>query len=300
LDTQCHIVQFGTPLTAMDFKVLANFLLDYPDVTLRMYGHYFTDVENLDFLQYFPKVQHFGIDVVKIKTFDGIDSIASNARSLALGPTKRSQTLSFLLKFQNLRELYIDGHQREINVIGDLKNLEKLTIRSITLENLDFLRKNQTLWWFALKLGGTKNLNALIDLPNLKYLEIFKVRDLSNLDTIGELSTLQFLVLDELKQVTKLPSFDHLLSLRRLQLDTMNGLTDISFVATAIALEELIVLATSQITPDQFLILQNHPSLKKTFICLGSEKRNKEVERLLPLERMTVAETIFKSEFVFK
>jgi len=285
LDSRCEVVQFDSPLSEADFHILSEFLKDYPRVRLRPYGHYFSDVDDLSFLRHFPFLQKFSVDIWNLKSFCGLEYISRCAISLSLGPTKKRKSLSSLSDFQSLTELGIDGHETGIESIGNISNLEKLTLRSVSLDNLDFLKSNQKLWWFALKLGGTRNLTVLKELEGLKYLELWRINGFSNLDVLEYLTGLQYLFLQALRQVRVLPSLRKLTSLRRIYLETMKGLSDLSSIATAPILEELFVLDTPQLAAEQFEVLKNCINLKRVLIRLGSQKKNQAVEEMLSLER---------------
>lgn len=53
LDPRCRVVQFNRGLSEGDYRRLADFLLTYPDVTLRFYGGYDRKPTNLDLLRFF-------------------------------------------------------------------------------------------------------------------------------------------------------------------------------------------------------------------------------------------------------
>jgi len=287
LDTRCEVVQFNSPLSEPDFLMLSDFLKTYPQVRLRIYGHYFHEIDDLSFLKHFSFIQKFSVDIWNLKSFDGLELVSGGIKSLSIGPTNHRTSLSFLSSFQSLRELNIDGHEKGIENIGKISGLEKLTLRSVTLESLEFLQSAQKLWWLALKLGGTRNLTSLKELRELKYLELWKINGLSNLEFIEDLTGLQFLFLQALRQVRYLPALHKLTLLRRLHLETMKGLSDLSPITKAPILEDLLVLDTPQLSVDDFLVLNNCVNLRRMLIGLGSLKKNRAVEELLPLERVT-------------
>jgi hypothetical protein len=134
-----------------------------------------------------------------------------------------------------------------------------------------------------IKLGGTKDLSLLPEIGQLKYLELWMIRGLTDLQAISDVTSLQFLFLQALRRVEKLPSFKKLQKLRRLHLETMKGVDDISPIAQAPALQELVVADMPQLQPEQFRCLETHPTLKAVRIGLGSKKKNETVNRILGL-----------------
>jgi len=292
LSPKCHTVQFSKPLTEKDHEKLASFIVKYPRIQLRVYGHYFEKCD-LGFLRHYPAVRHLAIDVFDLESLDPLSFISPSLKGLVLGQTKANQSLSFLQRFPHLRSLYIEGHTKDIAVIQTLSRLEHLTFRSITLPDLSLLKPLRNLLSLDIKLGGTTNLDLLPQIGVLRYLELWMVRGMANLKPIGSIRTLQYLFLQDLRNVRRLPSLAGLPLLRRVHLETMKGLTDLQSVAEAPALEELVVLATRQLEPESFRPFLGHPTLRKARIGLGSVRKNKAVKELLGLPTADV-------EFTFK
>ncbi|HEY3411709.1 MAG TPA: hypothetical protein VGM51_01485 [Armatimonadota bacterium] len=284
LDPRCRCVQFDSPLTESDHAKLAEFLGDYPTVPLRVYGHYSRPLPNLSFLRHYPFLSGFQVDVYHLETTEGIEELPESLEFFAFGQTKtRRISLGFLKRFSRLKELYLEGHTKTLDVISDLSHLEELTLRSISLPDLTLLLPLRHLWSLDIKLGGTTDLRLLPLIGELKYLELWMIRGLQDLSVIAEVTTLQNLLLQALKNVTALPSFRPLRCLRRVTLDTMKGLTDLSPVADAPALEELFVFAGNQLKPDDFRPFLGHPTLKAAVIGLGSLRKNDQVREILSL-----------------
>jgi internalin A len=295
LDPQCRIVQFDSPLTNDDHFKLADFLRNYPPIPLRVFGHYSERLLDLSFLRHYPFLSGFQVDVFSLQSANGIEYLPSSLEYLGFGQTKSKISLKFLTQFSQLRELYLEKHIKDIDVIGILSRLERLTLRSISLPDLSLLRKLKQLWSLGIKLGGTKDLRLLTEISNLKHLELWMVKGLSDLSMLGEIACLQNLYLQALKNVTSLPSFRNLTKLRRVTLDTMKGLSDLSPVAEAPALQELVVVGTNKLDPTSFQPFKNHPALKETAIWLGTTRKNREVQAMLNLPNSELE----KSDFVY-
>lgn len=227
LDARCRCVQFSRPLSEADHQLLAGFLRQYPHVWLRAYGPWFKNFD-LDFLRHYPFVRHLEIDVLDLANLDGLQHVSPELESFGLGETKRkAHSFSFLQRFPRLRTLHLEGHTKDIDVIGALSQLEKLTLRSITLPDLSVLRPLKQLRALEIKLGGTKKLDLLPEIGKLRYLELWMIRGLTDLGPIASVRTLQFLFLQALKNVAVIPSLAGLPLLRRIHLHTMKGLTDL-------------------------------------------------------------------------
>jgi internalin A len=283
LDARCRRVQFCRPLSEADHKALAGFLRQYPHVWLRAYGPYVRDFD-LDFLRHYPSLRHVTIEVFDLKNLEGLHHLSPELESFGLGQTKRKvHSLSALRRFPRLRRLYLDGHTKDIDVISSLSRLDDLTLRSITLPDLSMLRPLKQLRSLDVKLGGTKNLDLLPEIGQLRYLELWMIRGFTDLRPIASVRTLQFLFLQALKNVDAIPSLARLPVLRRVHLETMKGLTDLRSVAEAPALEDLVAIDMSQLSPEAFRPFVGHPTLRRASVGLGSLRKNQAVTDLLSL-----------------
>jgi internalin A len=227
----------------------------------------------------------------------GTEYLPDSLDYFGFGQTKSKRiSLSFLEQFSRLRALYLEGHAKHFGTISTLTHLERLTLKSITLPDLELLLPLKQLWSLDISLGGTKNLGLLPQIGTLKYLELWMIKGLQDLSMVGEITSLQNLFLQALKNVSVLPSFSELRQLRRVTLDTMKGITDLSAVAAAPALEELIVVSAPQLSPDDFKPFIGHPTLKKMCIGLGSQRKNEQVQDLLGLPECEG----YKTEFSYR
>ena len=297
LDEKCRVIQFSSPLTDADHEKLSQFAKNYPAVSFRVYGHYGKgQLNDLKFLRYYPFVKNFQVDVFEITSIDGIEHLPENLEYFGFRQTRKRFSLDFLEKFKNLNELYIEGHDKDIEVISKLVTLERLNLRSITLKDLSILLPLKKLWWLAIKLGGTKNLSLLPKIGGLKYLELWMVRGLEDISSISELKSLQFLFLQDLKNVKELPDFSNCRSLKRIVIENLKGLSDLSPLLKATNLEELIVVSGNNFQPNDFVPLKNHKSLKSALIGLGSIKKNDKVKEILGLPKADYSKFDFKFE----
>jgi hypothetical protein len=175
------LVQFtgGAP-TDRDHQILGEFLASRPATTVRLYGpHLSTD---LNWLRHYSSVARINIDVDGIDSFEPLRVLPPDLEELTLGPCgTRRLSLAPVEHFTSLRKLTIVRHSQEIDVVGQLRTLERLTLVSLKLPDLDAFRTLPALWSFALKLGGTTNLKALPEMGHLRYLEVWRVNGLSDL-----------------------------------------------------------------------------------------------------------------------
>ena len=290
LDPRCSRVQFliysfSSLPTEADLVRLSDFLSAYPKVALRVVAH--TEITDLDFLQHFPFLESFDFELYGLKNLDGLRYLPENLRFLFVGQTKGRFSLKFLTRFPQLETLFVEGHSKDFEAVGTLKGLRDLTLRSITVPSLEPLTGLSELWSLDIKLGGTKNLEALHRLPNLKYLELWMIRGLNDLDPIADVIGLQYLFLKDLARVTRLPAMRKLNQLRRVDLVGLRALRDLSPLMEASSLEELHVYEAGQMQPEDFAVLRGHPALQRFSGGAGSLRKTREIKQMLGLPQAT-------------
>jgi len=278
-------VQFASLLTDDDFERLATLLEQHPDVTLRAYGGYDGSITDLEFLRFFPRLESFGADALfaHLSSLDGLRHLPVSLRELWIGRTKRPLDLAVLERFAHLETLFIEGQRTHIEVLRELRSLEELTLRSITLPDLSLLLPLERLRALDLKLGGTKDLGLLGQIGRLEYIELWMIKALVDISPIAEVHTLRYLFLESLRRVEQLPDLRALTRLRRVELQNMKGLTDLSPLAQAPALRELGLIDMGHLQPDDLACLVGHPTLRAVTPNLGSRSKEAAAADLLGL-----------------
>jgi len=294
LPTGCKIVCVKCGLSDQEHERVGKFIAKHPDIRL-VISRTATDliveknplpVENLEFLRFYPTVRSLSVMVWELKTFSGIEALEPVLKNLELWETKSSRlSLAFLRSFKMLDSLFLEKHATDLDAVAALKNLGRLTLRSITLPDLKLLLPLKNLWSLDIKLGGTKDLNLLHQIGKLKHLELWQIKGLADIDAFAQIPTLQNIHLESLKQVARLPSLNKLRQLRRVTLHNMAGISDLSPVAKAPALEELLVVDAKHLQPEDFNPFIGHLALKSARIGLGSLRKNERVQQLLGLPK---------------
>jgi hypothetical protein len=281
-----RVVQFKSMLIDDDFATLSDWLSGQPDVQLRAYGSYDGSITDLEFLEYFPQVNRFSADALfhSLRSLDGLRHLSTDLVSLTIGRTKAKLDLRILERFESLQKLYIEGQTKGLEVVAQLKSLDELTLRSITLPDLSLLTPLHRLRALDLKLGGTRDLGLLPEIGELAYIELWMIKGLSDISAVARIPTLQFLFLQSQAQITVLPSFAENASLRCVHLETMKGIRNLAPVAAAPALDSLLVIDCPQFGPADFAPFVGHPTLRSARIGTGSRKRNDAIKSLLGLQ----------------
>jgi hypothetical protein len=281
LEEWVNTVQFDEPLSDDDHRQVAKFLLNYPNVSLRVFGRP-EGVETLEFLKHYPSVRHLEVDLYLLKSTVGIEHATQDLQSFSFSQTaSKAHSLAFLRRFKKLEQLSIEKHTKEIGVVSELKHLKQLHLRSVTLPDLDLLKPLKELRAFTLKLGGITNLSALREIKSLRYFEAWMVRGLADLSVLADMKSLTHLFLQSLPHLKELPSFASLKSLRWVTIEALKNLTDLSGVAQAPNLEELALLDMGHLRLPNLEPFVGHKTLRAAGMGLGSLKRNEAADQLL-------------------
>ena len=257
-----------------------------PEVPLRIYGHFGIPTD-LEFLRHFPFLKGFQADLFDLTSLAGLEHLPSSLEFLGLAATRRRFSLKALSRFKSLRDLYLEGHDKDFSAVGELSELTSLTLRSITLPTLSVLTALTDLRSLVLRLGGSRDLAFLPSIGKLRYLELWMIRGLTDISAVGELPALRYLFLQDLKNVSVVPSLAPLVNLERCDIDSLKTLTDLAPIAKAPNLRELVVVRMRHLNVDSFDCFRNHPALGAATIDMESRKKNDAVDRLLALPRVS-------------
>lgn len=297
-DKDIKVLQMAEPVEEETLERLNDtFFTQRPDVEFRVYGFYstpcdlkflslMTNVQNLsadcldeasgiESIVALPNLKGLGIGIWSLEDLGFLSDVSDEIESLFIGATKsKKPNLAPLSRFKKLKSIYLEGQRKNIDTLSALGNLEKVTLRSITVPDLDFLVPLEKMWSLDIKLGGTKNLAAIEGMMRLKYLELWQIMGLSDISIISTLTGLQHLFLQSLSRVASLPDFRNLAKLRKINLVTMKGLKDVSSLKDAPVLTDYQHTAASNLRPDDFRPLLENDSVKNIAIGFGSEKND--------------------------
>ena len=279
----------GSSSADEDFARLGEWFAQYPDMKLRAYRSYDDSIRDLEFLRHFPTLRRFQADALfaSLGSLDGLRHLPPELEELVIGETERRLDLGVLSRFSGLKTLYLERQTKGIEVLSELRSLEDLTLRSITLPDLSLLLPLRRLQSLDIKLGGTRDLGLLPRIGELRYLELWLIKGLSDISAVGDIPTLRYLFLQALRQVDSLPDLAGAASLRRVHLETMKGLRDLRPLATAPALEGVALIDMRHLVPADLQPLVGMPTLKAVSAGLGSHRKNVAAAKLLGLPTLS-------------
>jgi len=300
-DTSLQILQTDQHVDAKTWELLeALFFRKRPDVTLRIYGNADSDLgflkripsltrfeanclkhgSNLEFLADLVSLDYLNIGIESLESFDFLYLLNPNLKTLSLGPTKSAKPqITGLRRLTNLESLGLCGNRKNLDVLGYLGKLEKLTLISSKDPDLSFLGSLTNLWSLGILLGGATDLSDITACKSLKHLELCWIRGLSDISFISQCTSLQRLSLDRLKQVQRLPDFKDLKKLRRLTVAGMNGLKSVDNIYTAPALE-VFGGSAEKLLPEDFTKALQAPSLRAATVYFQSQKKSNAYDEL--------------------
>jgi hypothetical protein len=279
LEPECQVIQFDQPLTPAQLQQAADLIGDWLDVQLYVYGRASRD---LDFLRYFSSLRRLHIALYELDDIAGFSHVAPSLEELTFAETKRTFSLRFLATMTCMKNLFLDGHKRDLPVIGDLVGLTRLGLSGITLPDLSVLLPLTALRQLSIFMGSTTNLALLPRVGTLEELFFMRITKLSDLSVLADLAGLKTMRLDWMHNVTALPGLAGLAGLEDVTLDTMKGLTDLSSLAAAPALRRLAITAMPQLTAESFRCLLGHPRLSELWAYTGKSRVNDAVKRMFP------------------
>lgn len=237
---------------------------------------------NLEYISGIVNLQSLSIGIYENESFEFLREVNSNIKALYISQTKsKKPDISAIKRFKNLKTLYIEGHNKNIESLGDLYELEDLTLRSLSLNNLEFLVNLNKIWSLDIKLGSAKDLTAISKLSGLKYLELWQLRELKDIEFIASSASIQSIMLQSLPNIVAIPNLKDCRMLRKLQLENMKGLKDLSGIRNAPALEEFILYDGKCQSPRDLIPVLENENIKKITAFMGSIKKNDEIKALI-------------------
>lgn len=279
------IVQFSDKL--YNDKILSEInelclKYDY-NFSVRFYGHYsgsfdcktlekipnvkslfidcLTKSENLETITLLKHLQRLSLGVFELKETEILN--AENFKKLnelIITDTRtKALNLDYLKDYKNLTSLIICGHTKNIEVVGNLSNLEYLGLNSISKVPLQFVNKLKKLKTLGFVLGGRDNLDE-IEENNIETLEIIRIRGFSSFKNIANFSKLKNLKIEDQIQLTELKfnkPFSFLQDFKLINCKTFKSLTGLENLQ---ALKQLRVYKTD-IDFDSFIKQQFPKSL---------------------------------------
>jgi hypothetical protein len=303
-DTEISVLQCVRPVKEHVWELLdKDFFAHRPDVQLRVYGHYGM-ICDLAFTRKLKNVRHFAADCLKratnvecigemplleslslgvfeLEDFRLLELLPCSLSRLSLGAThSKKPSIAHLSRFRELKQLYLESQQKHIEVLAELRNLERLTLRGIRLNDFYYLTNLENLLSLSLTLGSIRSFAGIEDKKCIKHLEVRQARDCRQIEIIQALPGLQNLFLQSLPHIEVIPDLRRATNLRRVVIESLKRLKQFDGLEFAPSLEEFELIAGLWQTPAQLLPVLRNPAVRRCCGGFGSTRKNQEFDRL--------------------
>ncbi len=244
------IIQISRSLPDKAFDLVDRILEKRPDICFRIYGLYneekldlstlkrmknltglrldfhvrdrqeFFDFNILDELTGLRSLQ---LNLFDLKDYTFLKSMSKNLEELVIYADTSSGGIQFdcswLLRYSRLHTLYLGRKaKKNIEKIGQLPNLKKLTLQGIKPDNFRFLKELE-LESLGIRWCGSRDLHQLGELTSLKELELWRIMKLEDISFVSRLVNLETLSLIDLKHIKEFPDLSQLTKLQDIRLD---------------------------------------------------------------------------------
>jgi len=178
-----------------------NVLINLPDIKC-LYVDCLLKADNVSVLSKLNNLKFLSIGIYELRELDILKSDnLKSVKTLIIGETfSKALDLTYLREYENLIDLRVCGHTKNIEAIGELKQLEELSLNSIRKNNsISFVNKLRELKSLSIILGGKANILEIESngIENLTIIQVRGFNDISNIGNFKKLKTL--LIQDQIK-----------------------------------------------------------------------------------------------------
>ena len=249
-DEKIKYIQVSKELPDEAYQVIDRFLEAKPDMTFRIWGLFGIKHYDISYLHKMSHLRHLiischlgstsglidfglikglplkslGLDAYDLRDYSFIKDLPKDIERMEIMADAKPTSVKFdcrwLLKYKNLKELFLGGRARKnITCIGELKSLKILTIRGITLDDFSFL-KNAGLETLNIFWNNNYDLSGVGELTTLKEIYLWRINRLSDVSFLEKLTSLESIRLENLCHVESLPDLSKHKNLKEIILDS--------------------------------------------------------------------------------
>lgn len=269
------------PLVDRDYQWLGNWFKKHPKTELWAHDAGGPDLTDLAFLRWFPDLNRLRLDLMSLTDLDDLNLLPETLTSLDVGRSRRQLSLLPLRRFAQLQRLGLERQHRDIDTVRELRHLEAMGLRSLTLDTLDTLGEMQHLRRLKIAFGGTKNITAVQDMASLHDLELVQIRGFTDLGPAANNEQLDTLSVFGMPHAALPQDWSRARGLRTLTIDTMKGVADLRPLTTAPSLVEVNLIAMQHLRPEDLRPLLDVPGLQRVWYGLGSDRKNYQAAAVL-------------------
>ncbi|MCB0410643.1 MAG: hypothetical protein KDD29_10520 [Flavobacteriales bacterium] len=215
-------------------------LLKIPNVKC-LYIDCLQSVDNLQLLKELSNLRSLSIGIYDLQDTEILnsDNLKGLTELIVTDTKTKALNLDYLRDFRNLKSLRIGGHTKNIDAVGELSELEFLSLNSVKKVPVNFINRLKKLKTLNFILGGRDNLNE-IEENEIENLEIVWVRGFNDLSCISKFPKLKTLKIEDEIQLLKVhfdnifPDLTDLKILNCKTLETISGLKNLPKLSSLI------------------------------------------------------------------
>ncbi len=267
---------YGNYSGSFDFKTL----LKIPNVKC-LYIDCLTNADNVLTLSELNKLQKLSLGVFEQKETEilNLDNLKKLSELIVTETRTKAFNLDYLSEYKNLKSLIIGGHTKKIEAIGEIDNLDFLSLNSVKKVPVSFINNLKKLKTLRFILGSRKNIYE-IEENAIETLEIVWVRGFNDLSNIGRFKHLKNLLIEDQIQLKRIEFSTELPELLDLKIINCKQLNDLTGLENLLTLNKLWVYKT-MIDFDTFITQKLPASIKTLAFYTSKIKDDKKIKMKL-------------------
>lgn len=232
---------YGHYSSSFDFKTL----LKIPNVKC-LYVDCLLKADNVDVIGQLNKLDKLSIGVFELKETEILktDSLKQVSELIITETRTKAFNLEYLKDFKNLRFLIVCEHRKNIESVGELSDLEFLSLNSIKKTSVDFVNRLTKLKTLRFILGGRENIREIKE-NQIENLELVWIRGFNDLSNISNFKNLKTLLVEDNIQLPKIHFDKELKDLKDLKVLNCKTLDSLTGLDKLTSLEQLRVYKTA-------------------------------------------------------
>lgn len=298
-----EVFQISDYMPESVFPLVNELFKRRPDVTFRVFGFYGEECCNISFLEKLPDVQSLSLDCIRnvapieviknlklkylrldvhlMEDFSIINDLDEGLEEFSVFKSldgKDNLDIRWLLRFKNLKKLYLGKFKKHIEAVGQMPNLRYLTLRGVSCKSFDFL-ENLLLDELKIHWCAAKGIETLAGLKNVKALELWRINKLEDVSFLRGMTALEVLKLQDLAQITSFPDMSES-HLKEVTLDNLKSLKDISGLSKSPALKKAELIGLQKLDAEDYRCILVIPDIEAEYLGVGSNKKHAAVEAI--------------------
>lgn len=246
-----YAIQFHKAPKDEQLKKVVETIQRDPRIGLRFYGDY--SEKSIDWTL-LTKIQKLSVNLWNTESLDAIGNL-TNLKELSLTKEVKSKvSLKIIKDLHNLETLFTSV-SKNVESVGELKNLKFLSLREIKNKSLDFTSNLANLEELWISLGSYEDFNGLT--KTLRKLSVHQVKGINDNTMTKMLETLNDIQAMELQNLKHIETIDFLSRQQRLSFLKIEGLKNLKTLQAVEKLGSLetIVMYDNKVTDKSILPL---------------------------------------------